>query len=650
MSDERAKRSDAASASAFGPDAETERLITAAELATFGIWDWDLRTDALYWSPAQMELLGVRPEDFVPHASTFFDSLHPDDRAPVQEALRRHLEEGRPYDVTMRVAHAEGHYLTQRVRGRAFRDESGEPHRICGVVTDVTHEQAVLQALEDSERRFRDMAANVPGAIFRYALYPDGRDEIGYMSPGCFDLWEYDAETLQGDPTLLWQAIHQSDLPAMQKSVMRSAHTLEPWSHRWRIRTPSGVEKWVHGRGLPRRLPNGTVIWNTLILDVTDQIRTEQQLYESRELLHHAQKMEALGQLTGGLAHDFNNLLSVVTSGLELLAGDDNLAPEQRDTVREMLDATGRGAQLTRTLLSFARRSELSPENVDLDTVTQEMCALAKRTLPANVVVRILTHSEARARVDRALLENAFLNLLLNARDALPRGGTVTVSVGVERSFEHPALGFGNYAWCRVEDDGVGMPESVRQRVFEPFFTTKTHGGTGLGLSMVHGFVTQSGGTVVVESEEGRGSRVTLWLPLSEGPADPRRAEDERESATTLAAARVLFVEDDRAVRRALSRVLRRRGYEVVEVDDAEAALARLENESFDLVLSDVQMPGEIQGDGLAQEVADRYGLPVILLSGNPPEARRPDRATYLVKPIRGRALADAIASRLDEA
>ncbi len=617
-----------------GPEAERDRLLVAAELSTHGIWDWDLQSDELYWSEQQMRLLDVDPAKFRPVVSEFFDRLHPEDVPRVKAALKAHLEDGEPYDLVMRMRRDDGDYIVERVRGRAFRDSQGKACRIAGVLMEVTPELETRRLLEESELRFAGMAKTIPGALFQYVLHPDGRDSIVYMSEGGARLWELSVDEVGEETELLWGAVHPEDLPSMRESVLRSAKDLEPWTHRWRLLPRSGQVKWVHGRGVPTRQPDGSILWNSLVLDISEQVKTEEALRESREMFFQAQKMEALGHLTGGVAHDFNNLLTVIMSGLEALADRElRLSGERRVELEDSLHAARRGADLTRSLLTFARRATLSPERLSLREVVYAMESLLRRTLPANMTFVVDVPDRLFVHVDRGSLENALLNLLLNARDAMPNGGTVTIRAQARYGVHAPQLDVGDYVVVTVEDDGVGMAPEVASRVFEPFFTTKGSRGNGMGLSMIHGFVSQSGGAADVTSVLGQGTRVSLWFPL----ASPTPATAETAPAALPRpegqALRVLLVEDESLVRKALERTLIHEGLEVSAVADGGEALRVFDASAFDVVLTDMRMPGPVQGEDIARKIGPT--TPVVLFTGTPPEGPVAGATAVLTKPLR---------------
>ncbi len=337
--------------------------------------------------------------------------------------------------------------------------------------------------------------------------------------------------------------------------------------------------------------------------------------------LRQAQKIEALGQLTGGVAHDFNNLLMVILGGLEMLDHTDE--PARRKLLMDgMRQAAHRGASLTRQLLAFSRRQALQPQPVDLARQIGGMRELLARSLGGNVQVQLeLTQDLWPVHVDPGELELVLLNLAVNARDAMPKGGVIII-----RARNAPAVHIdglrGDFVRLSIIDTGVGMTTEVQRRVFEPFFTTKDVGkGSGLGLAQVYGFAQQSGGNVQIESEVGRGTTVALLLPrsISQPAKDGPSAEGLiPEMAAHESAGAVLLVEDDDDVATMVSRMLGRLGYRVRRVASASSALAALaEGDAYDLVFSDIMMPGDMDGVELGRELRERgANIPVLLTSG----------------------------------
>jgi signal transduction histidine kinase/CheY-like chemotaxis protein len=379
-----------------------------------------------------------------------------------------------------------------------------------------------------------------------------------------------------------------------------------------------------------------------------------------QEELRHSQKMEAIGQLTGGVAHDFNNLLAVIVGNIDLLEQSLEPGSPERIYTQEATAAANRGAALTGRLLAFSRKQPLDPRPVDVNDLLESMTALLERTLGETIQLRFeLGIDIAPCMVDRLQLENAILNLAINARDAMPGGGLITigtsmVSLDAHDVAKHPDAIEGDYVLIVVRDTGIGMSTQVRARVFEPFFTTKEVGaGSGLGLSMVYGFVKQSGGHVSIESKAGSGTEVLLHIPWTNLPLDSFENIDAN-TAPTGKNEFVLVVEDDAALRKVIVLFLEQQNYRVAAASNGSEALAILdESDRFDLLLSDVILPGEYSGPELAKAVTSKQpSMKILLMSGYASDAfeaetEPPDPASLLQKPFSMGALARKLRSFL---
>ena len=350
-------------------------------------------------------------------------------------------------------------------------------------------------------------------------------------------------------------------------------------------------------------------------IDITEKLHDE-------AALRQGQKMEATGQLTGGMAHDFNNILQVIRANLDLLKGEvgDNAAMASR--VQSATAAADRGARLTQQLLAFARRQPLTPQPTNVARLVGDLADLMRHSLGERIAIELkVTDDPWNAKVDAGQLENAILNLSINARDAMPDGGTVRVEVSnatLDRRYAalHPDVTPGPYVLVDVGDTGTGMPPEVVAQAFDPFFTTKGDGkGTGLGLSMVYGFVRQSNGHIRIDSAIGQGTSVKLYLPRTEDPVP----EEQTDSGSAVSGTeRILVVEDSEDVRRAVVDMLAGWGYRVEAAEDPDVALALLEKDpAFDLLFTDIVMPGTITAVELAQHAQRlRPGIAVLLTSG----------------------------------
>jgi signal transduction histidine kinase/DNA-binding response OmpR family regulator len=471
--------------------------------------------------------------------------------------------------------------------------------------------------LQIAQAKLKEITDSIPGAVYQFRQRPDGRRCFSFMSEGLTSLCGLETEHALSDPNAIFNRIHDQDRSRVSQAIRGSAETMEPWSSDFRIRTPQG-EKWIRGQSVPIRAPDGSICWNGLFVDITSQRELEEQL-------RHSQKMEAFGQLTGGIAHDFNNLLMIIIGNAELLADDLADHPDQQSVASMILEAAERGAALNARLLAFARRQTLEPESLDVNSAVEGMRALLCRTLGEQVTIETALASNLReALVDAVQLETALINLAVNARDAMPGGGTLKVetqAISVDQedasAYEIPP---GTYVLVAVSDTGTGMPSEAQARVFEPFFTTKEVGkGTGLGLSQVFGFVKQSGGHISIASTVGLGTTVNLFLPCAPqaagenefvGQPDVRPAEDGHET--------ILVVEDEPDVRKFVLKQLSGLGYAVVEAADGPTALGQLAAGLIpDLLFTDVVMPGGMNGRELAHEARRHVpDLKVLFTSG----------------------------------
>ncbi len=376
---------------------------------------------------------------------------------------------------------------------------------------------------------------------------------------------------------------------------------------------------------------SGKRIFTGFIRDLTSRHKIEEELRQ-------AQKMEAVGQLTGGIAHDFNNLLTVISGNLEMM--EKRVKDEElRTLLREAQEATDDGAKLTAQLLAFGRRQPLNPTLTDVGQLISNFTDLLRRTLGETVELRTTISGAANlVLVDASQLQNALLNLALNARDAMPRGGRLTIEVSsthldLDYVQMYPQVRSGDYVLVSVTDSGIGMSPEVKERAFEPFFTTKEQGsGTGLGLSMVYGFVKQSGGHVQLYSEPGQGTSVRLFLPAVRGGRGKAGSQQTAAEDVLRGHETILVVEDDPRVRRVTIARLKDAGYRVIEAATAAQALVLIAaHPEIALLFTDIVMPGGMTGDELAREVrAIRPEIKILFTSG------------YAEPRVAGRELADS--------
>ena len=471
--------------------------------------------------------------------------------------------------------------------------------------------KAITCALRRSEQRLREITDAIPAAI----AYFDRDWSYRYANKGYADWFGWKARDVEGRQ--IREVIGQEVFAIVSPWVAR-ALAGERVSYEYTMSGRDGMPVQARSTLVPD-IADGRVIGCYVhSVDVTESRRTQAALAQ-------AQKMEAIGQLTGGLAHDFNNMLTVVIGNLVALKENHPDDPLTENFVEPAMQAANRGAELIRRLLGFARRQPLAPEPVEVNALILGMSKLIRRSLPGTIAVSTASREPCLvAMVDAHQLENALLNLALNARDAMPNGGELSIESSLEHINAQAAADLevppDDYVQIAVGDNGMGMDGSTLARVFEPFFTTKPFGhGSGLGMSMVYGFVKQSGGGVRIRSRQARGTTVALLLPrVAEAEQPVAQAAGGAGAATELAGKLVLLAEDDADVRTVVRMQLAELGCAVVEAESGAEAADMVENiPSIALVISDVVMPGAMDGRALARFVRRfRPELPVVLMSG----------------------------------
>jgi PAS domain S-box-containing protein len=521
-----------------------------------------------------------------------------------------------------------------------MRDADGAVSGVFVEGIDVTSAHAAIAAQRESEAQFRTLAEAMPDHV--WAARPDGH--LDWFNSGVYDYSGAQPGDLDGAG---WGAmVHPADLPAAGVRWAEAVASGDTYETEFRLKRRDGVYRWHIARAVPLRNDDGEITrWIGTNTDIEDQKATaraladlnvtlEQQVQErtgelmaAEEALRQSQKMEAVGQLTGGIAHDFNNLLAGITGSLDLM--QTRIGQGRLDAIPRYMDAAQgaarRAAALTQRLLAFSRRQQLSPVATDVNRLVAGLEDLVRRTVGPAVEMEVVGAGGLWSTlVDPNQLENAILNLCINARDAMPDGGRLTIETANKWLDERPArereLTPGQYVSICVTDTGTGMAPDVIARAFDPFFTTKPLGqGTGLGLSMIYGFVRQSGGQVRIYSEVGAGTTMCLYLPRHAGDA-----ADVVQAGRVSAADHgghgetVLVVDDEPTVRMLIVDVLEEAGYQAREAVDGPSALRVLESDArIDLLITDVGLPGGLNGRQLADAGrALRTGLKVLFITG----------------------------------
>ena len=556
----------------------------------------------------------------------WFDAIHPDDLARVGGVWSACVASGEPYNVEFRLRRHDGAYRWFLVRGLPLRNEGGAVTKWVGAAAEVedmvlareaqaSHQQALEEEVETRTRE-RDRIWNVSRDLL---MVTDKAGIVLSANPAWTATLGWPEDELAGRTT---EWLEHPEDRARTREEVRKLSVGEPtqrFENRFQHR--DGGYRWLSWTAVSDEGLNYCVA-----RDVTADKEAQARLRETEDALRQAQKMEAVGQLTGGIAHDFNNLLTGIIGSLDLIKR--RIETGRLSEISRFMEAAStsasRAAALTHRLLAFARRQSLDPTAIDVNALVASMGDLLQRTLGEQVDLEIALDPGAwPAFGDAGQLENAVLNLAINARDAMPAGGKLTIETAnthldARYVARHDDLEVGDYTVLSVTDTGTGMTPEVIAKAFDPFFTTKPIGqGTGLGLSMIYGFARQSGGHVRIYSEVGQGSSVKLFLPRFVGEAGEGEAEPVRPEAPRGAGETVLVVEDDDAVRLLVVEVLSELGYAAIEAHDGQAAIPILQSDQrIDLMVSDVGLPG-LNGRQVAEIGRQhRPGLKVLFVTG----------------------------------
>jgi two-component system, cell cycle sensor histidine kinase and response regulator CckA len=574
----------------------------------FWIVDPDERA-MLYVSPAYEEIWGRTCESLYARHDSYLEAVHPDDRQKILAATWRQRR-GEQTDEEYRVVRPDG--SARWIHDRAFpiKDEGGRVVRIVGVAEDITERKHAEEEVRRSEQRYRLLFDSNPQPMWVFDL-----ETLRFLEINEAAVHHYGYSREEFLSMTIKDIRPPEDIPALVQTLAAPVAGLEKagaWKHRKKDGSIIAVEIASHQLTFAGRSAE-----LVLVNDITERKQLEEQLRQS-------QKMEAVGQLAGGIAHDFNNLLTVINGYSDLtlkrLPAEDPL----RLNLEEIRKAGERAASLTRQLLAFSRKQVLQPKVLDLNVVVRETEKLLRRLIGEDIELRAALEPRlGSVKADPGQIEQVLMNLAVNARDAMPRGGKLTI--GTENAYldegyvaHHIAVAPGRYVMLSVSDTGTGMDEQTQARIFEPFFTTKEAGkGTGLGLSTVYGIVKQSGGHLWVYSEVGRGTTFKVYLPrVDEGAREYGQAPGPVEGLQGTET--ILLAEDDELVRNMTRIILSDYGYRVLAASNGEAAISICERAEgpIHLLLTDVVMPG-MSGRELADRIALlRPGVKVLFMSG----------------------------------
>ncbi|EJM42749.1 PAS domain S-box [Pseudomonas sp. GM33] len=644
------------SAASLKAQRETEERLQLALAATdaVGTWDWDISEDRFIADAHFAQLHGVDPAmaSQLP-ISEYLHGVHPQDRALIARSIKHCITHGSEYAEEYRLLQTDGQMRWVFARGRCYKDHHGRPIRFLGAALDLTERKHTEQALRQSQTELQLIINAMPVLI----SYVDREERFRLNNAAYLDWYGLTPQELYGRTIL--------EVLGEEAYALRAPYITEALSGRpccFSISTPhrDGSLRQALMNYLPRHGADGAVNgFYIFVIDETERKMTEEalrdlnetleervaartrQLAEANErlqnemfereraedALRHAQKMEAVGQLTGGIAHDFNNMLTGIIGSLDLMQRyiAEGRANEIGRFTEAAVSSANRAAALTHRLLAFSRRQSLNRTPLNPNDLIRSLEDLLSRTKGDHIELKLqLAQNIWRVNTDVSQLENALLNLVINARDAMPGGGELQIETanvyldGSDITTLEPVKA-GDYVMIAVSDNGTGMTPSVLAKAFDPFFTTKPIGqGTGLGLSMIYGFAQQSGGHVSLFSRPGRGTSVRLYLPRLHS-TEPEKVLSPLvgEAPAAIAGETVMLVEDDAAVRMLVLDLLKELGYRAHEAEDAKDALPVLESDlRVDLLVTDVGLPG-MNGRQLA-EIARQHrpGLKVLFMTG----------------------------------
>jgi PAS domain S-box-containing protein len=615
-----------------------ERLRLALESSGLGSWEYDVTTGKTVRSARHDAIFGYAEPVSDWSYERFKTHIPESDRERVEAGFRAAVEHGEDWDVECRMIRADGSQGWLNARAKPHYNSDGKVIRLLGTVADITERKRAEEAVIQTATKFEIFAQTMPSMV--WTSLPDG--QIDWFNAR---VCEYSGIPESQMKPNGWAPVHPDDIERATRGWQEALASGEPYETEYRIQRHDGIFRWHITRAVPIRSADGTIaFWIGTSADIQDQKSSEQaladlnatleeqvrartaELLEAEATLRQSQKMEAVGQLTGGLAHDFNNLLTGITGSLELLAT--RLAQGKLAELDRYLNvaqgAAKRAASLTHRLLAFSRRQTLDPKPTDINQLVSGMDELIRRTVGPAVTVEVARAPGLWAVLaDPNQLENALLNLCINARDAMPDGGRLIIETGnrILDDSEAKALELcgAEYVSLSVSDTGGGMTAEVIARAFDPFFTTKPLGeGTGLGLSMVYGFTRQSGGQASIHSELGRGTKVCLYLPRYAGAVGVFASSAEAQKVLRGAGETVLVVDDEPSVRVLIQEVLEELGYRVLEAETGAAGLQLLESIGrVDLLITDVGLPGGMNGRQLADAaLVSRPNLKVLFITG----------------------------------
>ena len=614
-----------------------ELLVNAIQ--DYAIYMLDAEGVIATWNPGAERFKGYRAQEVLgKHYEIFFTGEDLSADVP-RKALRVAAREGRFETEGWRVR-KDGSRFWCHVVLDAIRTEQGDLLGFAKITRDVTSSKEAERALYESEQRFRMLVQGVKD----YAIYMlDTEGNVTNWNPGAQQIKGYSEEEIVGQHFSRFYTETERVMGEPQRALQMALSEGKYEREAWRVRK-DGSLFWAQVLIDPIFDDNRQHVgFAKITKDITEKKRAEEELQVAQAALFQSQKLQALGELTGGIAHDFNNLMTVISGSADFLRRNRDLPEEKKLVYLDgIIETAERATSLTSQLLTFGRRQTVQPRVLNVSHRLEMAQELLGRTLGSKYTIAVdVADPAANIEVDPAQFEAAILNAVVNARDAMPNGGRIILAAAQERRSDRA------FVRVAIVDTGMGMSKRVQERAFDPFFTTKEIGkGTGLGLSQIHGFAAQAGGFTEIESEEGRGTKVSILLPLSDKSVEATKTvKGQSEGMVSL---KILLVEDNEQVRDFAYEILRDSGCDVIKANDAAEALETLDSQPIDLMLTDIVMPGQ-SGIQLANQVRKtRPNLPIILVTGYSNEMLEGGvDYPFIAKPFTATELKGAIESAL---
>ena len=589
-----------------------------ANFATFNaIWDWDLKTDALWWNVNFKKLFGYLAEEIEPGIESWTSRIHPEDLGRVEASTHAAIDSGQQYwSDQYRFRLKDGMYADVEDRGYIARDASGNPVRMIGAMQDITErkraEEAIVWMAQEWKRTFDSMSEAIWILDKDFRVLRSNKTAEHIFNRPCAEMvGKY-----------CWEIVHGTTQPIPECPIIRAKKSLHHESQELQI-----GESCFEINVDPFLNKDGQLVGAVhVVRDITERKRAEEEKEKLRAQLIQSQKIKTVGLLAGGIAHDFNNILAAIIGYADLLQTEMNKADPLYSHVEHILSSSERAATLVHSLLAFSRKQTLSVKQVKINDLVSGVSKLLVRLLGEDIILEtVFTFSDPRVMADAGQIDQILFNLATNARDAMHEGGHLTITTDItviDDTYikEHGYGAAGYYALITVSDTGAGMDKATQGKIFEPFFTTKEVGkGTGLGLSTAYGIVKQHNGFINCYSEPGTGTTFKIYLPLME--SDKEAVVEQTGNITELMPGgneTILVAEDDATVRELIKNILSQYGYTVYEAEDGEQAVQVFTEhaQAIDLLLFDVIMPRK-NGKQAYREIHNiRPGVPVIFTSG----------------------------------